>query len=196
MTLAHKRRATQRREMRFFFGADDFECDARLVAGARDQIVGVARAAARFGRDRAHPRGPVMGEPAGADFEGATARGDRRLGQLAGLRQPLAQPDRAREGIHNLNRPERVCEAIRSRQLLVPRSRAAKTGDSARRARGPSDPRVPQERSSRPALLPFASLTSPRRLKAPGAWSKRAVPLGSSNGRTADSDFACLRFES
>ncbi len=120
-----QRRAALEGEIGLLAGGDDVEGDAGLVADAVDEAAAILRPAAGFGGDgarQAHPAALHLGR---TDLERLDGAVHRFGGQAAALRDALAQPDDARKRVDDLIAGQHPCRAISSRQLLVPKSRAA-----------------------------------------------------------------------
>ena len=92
--------AAEHREPRFLLRRDDVERDPGLVAHPLDELAAVAR---RGGRPRSRPSATARRCAAAAcrrrSPSAPTARSIASSRQPAGLRQPLAQPDDARESV-------------------------------------------------------------------------------------------------
>ncbi len=106
-------------------GRDDLDLEADLVAHAAEELVAIRRAAACLGRDIApggDRREAILSAQTLRALDGAHHRpSDKR----AGRGQPFTEPNDARERIDDA-KPRPAGRATSRRQLLVPRSSAAK----------------------------------------------------------------------
>ena len=89
--------AAEHGKARFLGGFDDVENDSRLVAHPVRELTSVAGAAACLGRDRARERDVAAPQLVRANRQRSDRPVHRLVGQRAGARQPLAQPDDSRK---------------------------------------------------------------------------------------------------
>ncbi len=98
----HQRPAADHRQAGLFLGPDDLEPEAGLAPHLVQEGGTVAGPPAGFGRHQAHPPHPVIAELAPADPKGGDRPAHRRIGKSARCLQPLAQPDRARKAVDDV----------------------------------------------------------------------------------------------
>ncbi len=94
-----QRRTTGHRQRCFGLAIDHFKPDAGLGRHPVHEAVGIRRRAAGFGGDQTQAFGPLRLDLVAADAEGGDGAVDRGVADAAGRRDPLPEPDDARERV-------------------------------------------------------------------------------------------------